>query len=37
MPLLKPGDPFPVLTFPQVKGGSFTIPDVFDAAYGVVL
>ena len=37
MPLLKPGDAFPVLTFPQVGGGSFTIPDVFDAAYGVVL
>jgi peroxiredoxin len=37
MPLLSPGDSFPSLTLPQVGGGSFTIPDVLEGRYGIVL
>lgn len=37
MTLLAPGDPFPTLTFAEAGGESFTIPDVFDDGYGVVL
>lgn len=37
MTLLAPGDSFPALTLAQPGGKSFTIPDVFDAGFGVVL
>jgi peroxiredoxin len=37
MALLHPGEPFPKLTLAQAGGGSFTIPDVFDGGFGVVL
>jgi peroxiredoxin len=37
MTLLAPGDSFPALTLAQPGGESFTIPDVFDAGFGVVL
>lgn len=37
MTLLAPGDRFPTLTFEQAGGGSFTVPDVFDGGFGVVL
>jgi peroxiredoxin len=37
MPLLKPGDAFPRLTFRRSGGGSFTVPDQFDGKFGVVL
>jgi peroxiredoxin len=37
MTLLAPGDHFPALTFAQAGGGSFTLPEVFDGGFGVVL
>src|SRR5215468_11743013 len=37
MTLLAPGDPFPTLTFDRAGGDPFTLPDVLDGAYGVVL
>jgi peroxiredoxin len=37
MTLLAPGDPFPTLTFPRAGGDPFTLPDVLDGAFGVVL
>ncbi|HZY77783.1 MAG TPA: peroxiredoxin family protein [Jatrophihabitantaceae bacterium] len=37
MHLLKPGDPFPSLTVHQSGGGTFTVPDVFEGKFGVVL
>lgn len=36
-PLLTPGDPFPTLTLAKSGGGTFTIPEVFDGNFGVVL
>ena len=37
MTLLAPGDPFPTLTFARAGGDPFTLPDVLDGAFGVVL
>lgn len=37
MTLLAPGDPFPTLTFDRAGGDPFTLPDVLDGAFGVVL
>lgn len=37
MTLLTPGDPFPTFTFDQAGGGSFTVPDVFDGGFRIVL
>jgi peroxiredoxin len=37
MPLLSPGDAFPSLTQKRSGGGSFTLPDVFEDKFGVVL
>jgi peroxiredoxin len=37
MTLLAPGDPFPTLTFNRAGGDPFTLPDVLDGAFGVVL
>ncbi|HEU5008860.1 MAG TPA: peroxiredoxin family protein [Jatrophihabitantaceae bacterium] len=37
MPLLKPGDAFPSLTVSRSGGGSFTVPELFDGKFGVVL
>ncbi|HLX78455.1 MAG TPA: peroxiredoxin family protein [Acidimicrobiales bacterium] len=37
MSLLSPGDAFPSLSLAQVGGGSFTLPDVLEGRYGIVL
>jgi peroxiredoxin len=37
MTLLAPGDPFPTLTFDRAGGDRFTLPDILDGAFGVVL
>ncbi|MBO0692562.1 MAG: peroxiredoxin family protein [Acidimicrobiaceae bacterium] len=37
MPLLKPGDPFPTITFPTAGGGSITLPRDLSGHYAVVL
>ena len=37
MTLLAPGNPFPTLTFARAGGDSFTLPDVLEGAFGVVL
>lgn len=37
MPVLSPGDAFPSLTLKRSGGGSFTVPDIFEDSFGVVL
>lgn len=37
MTLLAPGDPFPALTLSRSGGGSFTVPEVLEGGFGVVL
>lgn len=37
MPLLAPGDPFPIIALDQPGGTSITIPDALAGHYGVVL
>jgi len=37
MTLLAPGDPFPTLTFDRAGEDRFTLPDILDGAFGVVL
>jgi len=37
MPLLSPGDPFPVLSLTPPGGSALTVPDAFAGEFGVVL